>query len=254
MRRKNQSINPNTSSNKKLPLVKSTSNTLHYTNNELEFGNEFVDLGLSVLWASCNLGATSPEMTGNYYTFNEVTSMKSSIGHPPTEANFEELQDLCTFKIDYFNNVKVCKVIGPNGNKIYFPLKGYMVHQNSSDIKDYQKGYYWSRTAGNYNTLKCWVTDGHMTEFLRYLCLVRMVRAKNEDSLKVYLRINDIKGSIVGVNQAIAQYYSTDINKIYGLKLPYKIKKAITMPEARWLKSHLETLGAVVDIEITDEE
>lgn len=173
-----QSITSNTTYEKKLPLVKSTPNTLHYTNNEPELGNGFVDLGLSVLWASCNLGATSPEMTGNYYTLNEITSMRSSVGHPPTEANFKELQNLCTIEIDYFNHVKVCKVIGPNGNKIYFPLKGYMEHQNSSDIKDYQKGYYWSRTAGNYNTLKCWVTDGHMTEFLRYLCQVRMVRTK----------------------------------------------------------------------------
>ena len=59
---------------------------------------------------------------------------------------------------------------------------------------------------------------------------------------------------MIRVNQAIAQYYNTDINKIYGLKLPYVIKKAIMMPEARWLKSHLETLGAVVDIDIADEE
>ena len=249
-----QSITSNTTYEKNLPLVKSTPNTLHYTNNEPELGNGFVDLGLSVLWASCNLGATSPEMTGNYYTLNEITSMRSSVGHPPTEANFKELQNLCTIEIDYINHVKVCKVIGPNGNKIYFPLKGYMEHQNSSDIIDYQKGYYWSRTAGNYNTLKCWVTDGHMTEFLRYLCLVRMVRTKNENSLKVYLRIEDIKGSVIRVNQAIAQYYNTDINEIYGLKLPYKIKKAITMPEARWVKSNLESLGAVVDIEIADEE
>ena len=32
---------------------------------------ELVDLGLSVKWASCNLGATKPEETGDYYMWGE---------------------------------------------------------------------------------------------------------------------------------------------------------------------------------------
>lgn len=32
----------------------------------------FVDLGLSVMWASCNLGASSPEETGYYYAWGEI--------------------------------------------------------------------------------------------------------------------------------------------------------------------------------------
>ena len=32
----------------------------------------FVDLGLSVMWASCNLGASSPEETGLFYSWGEV--------------------------------------------------------------------------------------------------------------------------------------------------------------------------------------
>lgn len=31
-----------------------------------------VDLGLSVKWASCNLGAESYESTGDYYAWGEV--------------------------------------------------------------------------------------------------------------------------------------------------------------------------------------
>ena len=37
---------------------------------------QVVDLGLSVYWASCNLGAESPEEFGNYYAWGE-TSPKS---------------------------------------------------------------------------------------------------------------------------------------------------------------------------------
>ena len=32
-----------------------------------------IDLGLSVKWASCNLGANKPEEYGNYYTWGETT-------------------------------------------------------------------------------------------------------------------------------------------------------------------------------------
>lgn len=33
---------------------------------------DFVDLGLSVKWASCNLGATKPEEVGDYYAWGEI--------------------------------------------------------------------------------------------------------------------------------------------------------------------------------------
>ncbi len=42
-----------------------------------EFTPEAVDLGLSVKWASCNVGATSPEEYGGYYAWGE-TEEKSS--------------------------------------------------------------------------------------------------------------------------------------------------------------------------------
>ena len=35
---------------------------------------EYVDLGLSVKWASCNIGATAPEFTGNRYAWGSTTS------------------------------------------------------------------------------------------------------------------------------------------------------------------------------------
>ena len=36
-------------------------------------GYEYVDLGLSVKWATCNVGATSPEQTGLYFAWGETT-------------------------------------------------------------------------------------------------------------------------------------------------------------------------------------
>lgn len=36
--------------------------------------NEYVDLGLSVKWATCNVGATSPEDYGDYFAWGETTA------------------------------------------------------------------------------------------------------------------------------------------------------------------------------------
>lgn len=34
--------------------------------------NEYVDMGLSILWATCNLGASAPQEYGNYYAWAEI--------------------------------------------------------------------------------------------------------------------------------------------------------------------------------------
>ena len=44
--------------------------------NEVIQGHECVDLGLSVKWATCNVGADSPEDYGDYFAWGE-TSTKS---------------------------------------------------------------------------------------------------------------------------------------------------------------------------------
>ena len=37
-------------------------------------GHEYVNLGLSVKWATCNVGANSPDGYGNYYAWGETTT------------------------------------------------------------------------------------------------------------------------------------------------------------------------------------
>ena len=43
-----------------------------YLNERATFESSYVDLGLSVMWATCNLGATSPEEYGDYYAWGET--------------------------------------------------------------------------------------------------------------------------------------------------------------------------------------
>lgn len=80
---------------------------------------EYVDLGLSVKWASCNEGASSPEGDGDRYTWKEAKSFSL-----PTKAQCEELIDNCTWKLCTKKGVNGMKVIGPNGNRIFLPCPG----------------------------------------------------------------------------------------------------------------------------------
>ena len=50
--------------------------TIH-TNREPEIQHEYVDLGLSVKWATCNVGADKPEDYGDYYAWGELSPKES---------------------------------------------------------------------------------------------------------------------------------------------------------------------------------
>lgn len=149
------------------------------SNVELKFneenGREYVDLGLSVKWATCNVGASKPEDYGNYYAWGE-TSTKSSYKYNnsktyakwmgdingnssydaaranwggnwrmPTKTEMQELIDKCTWKWTKQNGVKGYKVTSKtNGNSIFLPAAGscggfplYYARRN---------GIYWSST------------------------------------------------------------------------------------------------------------
>ncbi len=137
-------------------------------------GHEYVDLGLSVKWATCNVGASSPEDYGDYFAWGETkTKTKSSydsdnsvtygkqmsdikgdshydaarsnwggIWRLPTKAEFEELENRCTWKWTTQNGVKGYKVTGPNGNSIFLPAAG--LRYGSSLYGAGEIGCYWS--------------------------------------------------------------------------------------------------------------
>ena len=55
-------------------------------------GHEFVNLGLpsGTLWATCNVGATSPEQAGLYFAWGETTGYTADQGKNG-ERSFSEL-------------------------------------------------------------------------------------------------------------------------------------------------------------------
>lgn len=115
-----------------------------------ENGHEWVDLGLSVKWATCNVGANSPEDYGDYFAWGETTPKTtyttsnysygvnptilplsndaayknwSGAWRMPTAAELTELCEQCTWTWTTKNGVKGCTVTSKsNGNSIFLPV------------------------------------------------------------------------------------------------------------------------------------
>jgi hypothetical protein len=142
---------------------------------------ESVDLGLSVKWAACNVGTTSPEGYGSLYAWGETSAKDgftqsnykyySSGGYTdigsdisgtdcdaaranwgdhwrmPTSAEMQELCDSCTWTWIYQNSVAGMKVTGKNGNSIFLPAAGSKM-DISFGIQG-RVGEYWSSTVAS---------------------------------------------------------------------------------------------------------
>ena len=116
-----------------------------------------VDLGLSVKWAWCNVGASIPEDCGLYFAWGELYDKYSfdrsnyalynsdqnsyvdvgenisgtayDVAHYrlgddwrlPTEEEVQELKDKCKWEKSFLNGVDGMFVTGPNGNRIFLP-------------------------------------------------------------------------------------------------------------------------------------
>ena len=141
-----------------------------------------VDLGLpsGLKWATCNVGATSPEDYGNYYAWGETTTKESyyesnytiygqqisdfsgnatydaaranwgGTWRMPTKAEMEELRDNCTWTWTSQSGVNGCKVTGPNGNSIFLPAAGYCERSSRDRVGEFS--VCWSSTPEESNT------------------------------------------------------------------------------------------------------
>lgn len=79
-----------------------------------ENGYEYVDLGLSVKWATCNVGATKPEEYGDYYAWGEIETKTGyswanykyrSTGDSPDDIKFKK------YSTDRIYGINDCKSV-----------------------------------------------------------------------------------------------------------------------------------------------
>lgn len=136
-----------------------------------------VDLGLSVKWANCNLGAKSPDEQGDFFSWgelntkhyyieeNSLTYMKrlgdisGDVNYDaaryqwrgkwriPTKYEIEELINKCTWEqVVSTNGVYGFLITGPNGNSIFLPCGGWRL--NYDNTLSGEVGDYWCSTPG----------------------------------------------------------------------------------------------------------
>lgn len=134
----------------------------------------FVDLGLSVLWATTNVGASSVEERGKWYSWGETAPKQeykssnytysgseklpasddaatvnwSSEWRMPTTAEMKELINNCIWEwVENFNNTGANGSLGTsmkNGNTIFFPATYFRVDDKTVVKDDNSEGYYWT--------------------------------------------------------------------------------------------------------------
>ncbi len=146
-------------------------------------GHDWVDLGLpsGLRWATCNVGADTPEGNGNYYAWGETTpkttynsSTYTYTGNPtrlpssadaatanwgsgwrmPTKDELNELKNNCTVTWTTQNGVNGRLFTGPNGNSIFLPAAGG--RYDSSLLDAGSNGYYRSSSLYSSNAGSAW--------------------------------------------------------------------------------------------------
>ena len=156
--------------------VKSESLVRKPTQAKKTANHDYVDLGLSVRWATCNVGATSPSDCGNYYAWAEIEpksnySENTYIYHNdegqyyvfdsdiegtendaahvawkgswrlPTKKEWEELSSKCNWKWTNREGHNGYLITSSNGNSIFLPAAGGYVGNKLSYT---EMGLYWS--------------------------------------------------------------------------------------------------------------
>lgn len=149
----------------------------NYSDTEIN-GHEYVDLGLpsGLKWATCNVGASSPEEYGDYYAWGETETKyeyswdnyssnamsdiagKSSYDvackkwsytwRMPKHEEMVELVEKCTWEWVQIKGVNGCKITGPNGNHIFLPASGNIKFDNGISGQG-EWGSYWTSTPCN---------------------------------------------------------------------------------------------------------
>lgn len=72
----------------------------------IEKNHEYVDLGLSVMWATCNVGADNPEEPGDFYAWGETSTKKEykDSNYKWSKGSDNKLTKYCSDKKDGYKN------------------------------------------------------------------------------------------------------------------------------------------------------
>lgn len=134
-------------------------------------GHDYVDLGLSVKWATVNIGAEYPEDCGLYFAWGEIkpkdiysrdnyslpTLGKDSIlpmiydaansywggnWRIPQYDEIEELKTECDWTWTMRNGMRGFLITAQNGNSIFLPASGFRLNKDIAEVGNF--GEYWA--------------------------------------------------------------------------------------------------------------
>ncbi len=160
-------------------------------------GHDYVDLGLSVKWATCNVGADTLYDCGDYFAWGETVTKSTYTSsnsvtygkymgmgdisgnatydaaranwggswRMPTKDEVYELINNCTTEWTTLSGVNGYKVTGPNGNSIFLPAAGWRNGTSLDDTGEY--GLYWSSTPHESNTSSAYNLYFNVGDFVR---------------------------------------------------------------------------------------
>ena len=160
-------------------------------------GFGFVDIGLSINWATSNVGTSSPEGYGDYYAWGEIstkssfyadtyqyynsrtdsytnigsnisgtqydaaTKKRSNKWRMPKKSEMVELVSKCTWTWKTYSSVKGYQVKGPNGKSIFLPACGSYTGTDKG-AKSGIFGQYWT---GSFKETTDWYSTAYALIF-----------------------------------------------------------------------------------------
>lgn len=144
-------------------------------------GHGYVDLGLpsGTLWATCNVGASSPEEYGDYFDTYDGGKTELDLANDaaykhwgkgwrmPSKEQQDELREKCTWRWTQMNGVYGYEVKSKtNGNSLFLPVAGYYYGSSLGSVGS--SGGYWSRSLYASNSDYAYYLYFHSGAVYRY--------------------------------------------------------------------------------------
>ena len=117
----------------------------------MAYGQDYVDLGLSVKWCTVNTGVTADRPVGWYYRWPDAMAIVTADGsRMGTKAEWDELREYCAWKWTEQDGIGgylvTSKIKGYTDRSIFLPAAGWLQDGKLMQVGTYAS--YWCSTPG----------------------------------------------------------------------------------------------------------
>lgn len=198
---------------------------------------ESVDLGLSVKWATFNVGATSPTDLGGLYGWGDATGTNHSENNEeypsanppasicgseydiatkmwgeewrmPSQAEMVELAEKCTWEWTTVDGIAGMTVTGTNGNSIFLPAAASRTGETISNQVG-QRGCYWSGTL--------WESDNNFASYLYFYDNASRVQPERSNRRYIGMSVRPVASENAGISNISVDNTNNSVTEIYNL-------------------------------------